>query len=108
MDRHGAYARLIGTDPIDGQMEALLRAAYPDDGMLRDFVLYVEESAPWIGRAIRRRASEGQTAFMQSSILAVYAAVRSDHFAAAEAWPLTLDELAPVFSDMGISMEWRR
>lgn len=104
-DLANAYRTSVEREPETTRTEALLLEAY--EPLVSDPINKVEAlllAKPYIGEQVRQRAAT-KLLFRQPSMLLVYRAVAETPSAARAAWPLTPDELRPVFSDLGIAFD---
>lgn len=97
------YRKSVGREPEVTRTEALLLEAYEPlvpDPMAK--VAALLEAKPYVGAKISERANN-KLLFRQPSILLVYEAVSMAPSKARAAWPLTPDEVRPIFSDLGLA-----
>ncbi|SEW19948.1 hypothetical protein [Luteibacter sp. 329MFSha] len=101
----GKYACITGQSPYIGKLTSLILDAYRDllgDDLPARLDTFVEKKG-YTGDAIRRR-SESNILYRQPVVLlAMMLAVEGPN-ATRDAWPLTQDELRPIFEDVGSSM----
>ncbi|WIW43866.1 RelA/SpoT family protein [Bradyrhizobium sp. 62B] len=97
------YRERVGVAAEPTKVDGLLLEAYgsgdtPLDG-LQEFL----DSKSYVAERIAERAKT-KILFKQPSILLVYRAVAEGSRTAAAKWPLTPNELSPVYTDLGMSM----
>jgi putative GTP pyrophosphokinase len=68
-----------------------------------DHVAALLAEKPYIKDKIGERSAYKHL-FRQPSILLAYLAVSTNPIAAERAWPMTLDEIKPIFSDLGVAL----
>jgi putative GTP pyrophosphokinase len=96
------YVEIVGTNPDPTAAEGILNDAYKplagDDpiGSLKTFLA----DKRFVAEQIKERA-RGKLLFRQPSILLVYMSVSAKPIEAAATWPLTPNELKPVYTDLG-------
>lgn len=98
------YRELIGIDPDPTKAEGLLNdsfAPFAGEAPVEAVRQFVAEK-PFIVDRIRERAPT-KLLFRQPSIMLAYLAVFERPNDAQGAWPLTPDELKPLFTDLGIA-----
>jgi hypothetical protein len=98
------YQEAVGVPAEPTKAESLILEAFGSDDpalldKLRDFL----HSKDFVAERIAERAKT-KMLFRQPSILLVYQAVAESPRQAATKWPLTANELAPMYSDLGTSM----
>jgi ppGpp synthetase/RelA/SpoT-type nucleotidyltranferase len=95
------YREKVGLSAEISKAESLLVDAYGSDdpNLIADVKAFLDEKS-YVAERIAER-SKTKLLFRQPSILLVYHAASRTPRKAAEAWPLTANELAPVYSDLG-------
>lgn len=99
------YREKVGIGSEATKTDSLLMEVYGSDdpnliSQMRDFL----EEKTFVAQRIAERAKT-KLLFRQPSILLVYKAVADGRNRARDVWPLTPRELAPIFADLGISLE---
>lgn len=97
------YRQHVDFEPEVTRTEALLQDAFGTwiEGA-SETVADLLKQKPYLSERIRARAS-GRLLFRQPSILLVYAVVANTPRKALSTWPLTPEELQPIFTDLGQS-----
>ncbi len=101
------YRDAIGRNPEPTKTEGLLVQSISPFYDGKDAVVEITEfisAKPYIPAAIERHA-RSKLLFRQPSILAFYHNVASRPNDVAAAWPLTREELVPIYTDLGISLD---
>lgn len=99
------YCTVVGKSPDPTRAEGLLSdafATFAGDKPL-DCLETLLAAKPYIKNKVAER-SEHKHLFRQPSILLAYLAVSTNPIGAERAWPLTPDEIKPIFSDLGIAL----
>lgn len=100
------YAERVRLDPESQKSNILILDAFPnvlgDD--LADRVSALIDAKPYIGDRIRDRAGT-QHLFRQPAILIAYLVASSAPATTKQHWPLTPDELRPIYQDLGLSYD---
>jgi len=98
------YRERVGLAPEPTKVDGLILEAYgSDDPALVDNLREFLSSKDFLAERIAERAKT-KMLFRQPSILLVYQAVSGLPRQAATKWPLTANELSPVYTDLGMSM----
>lgn len=98
------YREHVKAEPEVTRTEGLLQDAFQEwIGDASGTVARLLSDKPYVSDKIRERAAT-RLLFRQPSILLVYAMVADAPRKAASIWPLTLEELQPIFTDLGQSM----
>ncbi|MBR1241497.1 RelA/SpoT family protein [Bradyrhizobium sp. AUGA SZCCT0274] len=98
------YAERIGRAAEPTKVDGLLLEAFGSDEPAMDALRQFLDEKSYLAEHIAERAKT-KILFRQPSILLVYKAVSEGWRQASAKWPLTPNELAPVFSDLGISRQ---
>jgi hypothetical protein len=96
------YVELVGASPDPTAAEGLLNDAYKSlagDEPIGSLKTFLSEKA-FVAGQIKERA-RGKLLFRQPSILLVYMSVSAKPIEAAAAWPLTPNEMKPIYTDLG-------
>lgn len=99
------YRATVGKSADPTRAEGLLNdafATFTGEKPLDRLTAFLTEK-PYIPNKIAARSAYKHL-FRQPSILLAYLAVSTDPIAAVRAWPLTLDEIKPIFSDLGVAL----
>ncbi|HZR89955.1 MAG TPA: RelA/SpoT domain-containing protein [Bradyrhizobium sp.] len=98
------YREVVGREPDPTRAEGLLNDAFasfagekPEEAIRSLF-----SQKPFLLDRIKERAAT-KLLFRQPSIMLVYLAVSRRQADAQEAWPLTFDELKPLYTDLGLA-----
>ncbi|MDX3884129.1 MAG: RelA/SpoT domain-containing protein [Sphingomonas sp.] len=100
------YQQAVGKEPQTSRLEGLLLDAFQID----DYEHFTSEVAntlaqsAYIGTSIAQRAKT-KLLFRQPSILAAYYLAQNQGADLKALWPLTEDELRPIFVDLGLSFD---
>lgn len=100
------YSEYVKLVPESQKSNLLIVDAFFDklnediEGSLRDFL----QRKPYVIERIAQRASD-QHLYRQSAILLIYFMATLSPTVTKERWPLTLDELRPVYGDLGLSID---
>lgn len=95
------YRERVGREPEPTRTEGLLQEAYEESiGGASEAVNSLLQAKPYVADRIKARATS-RLLFRQPSILLVYALVAEQPRKTASNWPLTLEELQPIFVDLG-------
>lgn len=100
------YQQVVGVDPQTSRLEGLLLDAFQIDN-LDQFVSDVAEmlaQSAFVGSRVAERA-QTKLLFRQPSILAAYYLAQSQGSDLKARWPLTEDELRPIFVDLGLAFD---
>lgn len=98
------YQDIVGVPAEPTKAEALILEAFSsDDPALLDKLRSFLNSKSFVGERVAERAKT-KMLFRQPSILLVYQAVSESPRQAADRWPLTPSEVAPVYADLGTAM----
>jgi hypothetical protein len=102
------YREYVGREPAAPDAlsrlldEAFLADFEPEDlPYLKDFLA----TCDFLSERIAHHA-ESLPIFRHPAILIVYDAAQDEPYCARQKWPLTPDELSPVFVDLGINPNW--
>lgn len=100
------YCKATGSEPDVSRLEGVLLDALEIDGLegIGEAVEAMLQRLPYIGRLILERAT-AKLLFRQPSILLAYYYAQSRGAELKEKWPLTPEELRPVFTDLGLSFD---
>nr|WP_249805161.1 MULTISPECIES: hypothetical protein [unclassified Bradyrhizobium] len=99
------YRATVGKSADPTRAEGLLNdafATFAGEKPLNRLTAFLTEK-PYIPNKIAARSAYKHL-FRQPSILLAYLAASTDPIAAVRAWPLTLDEIKPIFSDLGAAL----
>lgn len=101
------YKRFVGKDPLIDKTNALVLCAFRSElgSDLRDRLTAFLGKYEFIGQKIADRFDKQYT-FRQPWILLAYLLVSSKPNYVREQWPLTLQEIEPVFTDLGKTMRY--
>lgn len=100
------YVEYVGREPEVQKSDLLIVNAYVDL-LCDDFeatLAQLLEERPYIAERIAKRA-EGQHLYRQPAILLSYFFALSSPATGKERWPLTPEELRPIYRDMGLSFD---
>ena len=100
------YRERVGANSQASRLEGLLLDALesPDVESIRTEVESMLDNNSYLASQIGRRA-RSKLLFRQPSILLVYGLANKHGTELKQRWPLTEDELRPVFTDLGLSFE---
>ena len=100
------YQNAVGKNPQISRLEGLLLDAFQidDPEHLKSEVSYMLRQSAFVGSRIAERAKT-KLLFRQPSILAAYYFAQTQGAEIRARWPLTEDELRPVFTDLGLAFD---
>ena len=100
------YQKAVGLEPQTARLEGLLLDAFQIDDLekITSEVANMLEKSNFIGSCITERAKT-KLLFRQPSILAAYYLAQNQGADLKALWPLTEDELRPIFVDLGLSFD---
>lgn len=100
------YLRYVGRAPLIDKTNAIVLGAFREQltATLREDIITLMETYNFIGQRIADRF-DTQFTFRQPWILLAYFLVASRPHLVREAWPLTMQEIEPVFTDLGKSVQ---
>lgn len=102
------YQCAVGVDPQTSRLEGLLLDAFHTDtdniDQLISGVSEMVSQSAYIGTCVAERAKT-KLLFRQPSILAVYHLAQTHGAELKAQWPLTEDELRPIFVDLGLAFD---
>ena len=100
------YQQAVSLEPQTSRLEGLLLDAFQIDDLehFASEVANMLAQSDFIGSRIAERANT-KLLFRQPSILAAYYLAQSQGADLKEVWPLTEDELRPIFVDLGLAFD---